>query len=329
MTGSSDDVHLLCCANTAYAAPLAVMLKSVELSLSPRRQAWIYIFYRGMEEKAKRRVAQTLDPRQMKIRWFPVEEQILHRFEGNGHAGKETYLRLWAPDFLPTNLHRVIYLDVDLVVLRDIGELWDSSTDAIALHAVREVGNPFVSSQRGVFNYRDLGLPSDAPYFNAGVLVMNLALWRSQNIKESVVSYLLQHGPRVHSWDQGALNACLCGQWRALDFRWNQTASVSDPDAWRKLGYSQKEYRAIRDNPFIVHFTGEAKPWHDNYRENRKYVYGEFLKKTAFGNRLPALPFGKENSGAISTHGAGRPDSFEPPRSWRFFPGFYRNFSSP
>ena len=41
------------------------------------------------------------------------------------HLTKDTYLRFLAPEILPDGVSRVIYLDSDLVVLDDIGGLWD------------------------------------------------------------------------------------------------------------------------------------------------------------------------------------------------------------
>ena len=92
-----------------------------------------------------------------------------------------------------------------------------------------------------VFNYRELGIPAEARYFNSGVLVLNMKVWREQNLGGQVIEYLQHFQPNVVFHDQGGLNAVLHDSWFALDLRWNQMASVLYPNIaeWR-VGDPQK-----------------------------------------------------------------------------------------
>jgi lipopolysaccharide biosynthesis glycosyltransferase len=49
-----------------------------------------------------------------------------------------------------------------------------------------------------------LGMPANAPYFNSGVMLINLPAWRRENVSERALVFLqqypdkLKHGTRMH-----------------------------------------------------------------------------------------------------------------------------------
>jgi lipopolysaccharide biosynthesis glycosyltransferase len=95
------------------------------------------------------------------------EFQGLHVSEESSPAN---YYRLAAPRILPLDVHKVFYLDSDIVVRRPIKALWDIDINNSALAAVADsVWSPDRNYAR---------LPPGARHFNSGVTLTNLDYWR-------------------------------------------------------------------------------------------------------------------------------------------------------
>lgn len=177
-----------------------------------------------------------------------------------------TFARLLIGRFLPPDIDRVLYFDSDLIVRGDLKELWDHDLAGKTIGAIRDVV-PYP-------NNSVLGLPPGAPYFNAGVMLIDLLRWRELEIGQRALDFACQHPDRILHWDQCALNLILCGDWVMLDPKWNfQTKEVGG----RRNGYMHfKKMRShVRDAVRIVHFTGLSKPWH---YENYHPIKEEYLK---------------------------------------------------
>jgi lipopolysaccharide biosynthesis glycosyltransferase len=88
-------------------------------------------------------------------------------------------------------------------------------------------------------------LEISGPYFNSGVMVLDLKAIRTERIFAEALRWGLDNPDRCQMVDQDALNAVLDGRWQTLDWRWNATNYLSG---------------AMPKEPFIRHFAGN-KPW--------------------------------------------------------------------
>ena len=104
-------------------------------------------------------------------------------------------------------------------------------------------------------------------YFNCGVLIFDLDVWRRDDIAGRAVKYLVEH-PKLYYMDQDALNWIMGGHYVRLDARWNSFANCSFPAYVNVLvratraGRRWEALRTIwRTDPWIVHYAGANKPW--------------------------------------------------------------------
>jgi hypothetical protein len=160
---------------------------------------------------------------------------------------------------LPAELGRVLYLDVDLLVMSSLEQLLTTPLgDDQILAAVPDAYIDSFWAPQGP----PLDLAPDdtsAPYFNAGVMLIDLPRWREEHVSERSLRLLEERELRFI--DQCALNIVTAGRWAQLPPRWNLQAryfapggaKVGDQEALNQLA------QAVSD-PAIVHFTG-AKPW--------------------------------------------------------------------
>lgn len=243
----SDTIHVVCAADADYVQPMAAMLHSVVANLDPSRTLHVWVLDAGIAEADKQLIAGLCGG---SVSWIIVRDS-LPGVPLWGRMAVSTYYKLLLPDRLPSSLARVIWLDCDLLVTGDIARLWDLDLGGQHALAVRDAVVPHVSSRAGVSGWRELNLRPEAPYFNAGVMVIDLALWRRDRVGERALEYVRQHREGVYFWDQEGLNAVLAGHWGELDERWNRNVSIP---VRRRDGSHANE-------PWIIHFAGNVKPW--------------------------------------------------------------------
>ncbi len=122
---------------------------------------------------------------------------------------------------------------------------------------------------------------------------MNLTRWREENVTPCVLEYIRASADRLYYYDQGGLNAVLFDRWQRLDQRWNVITDVLYPERWREPAYSRQDYLLVRNDPFIVHFSGSCKPWAPGRKEPRTSFFERYLKRTLFKDEMKV--YGMEN----------------------------------
>jgi lipopolysaccharide biosynthesis glycosyltransferase len=135
-----------------------------------------------------------------------------------------------------------------------------------------------------------LGLAGEAPYFNGGVLLADLAAWRRDRLAERMLACLREHHQHVRWWDQYALNVVLAGQWREIDPRWNQGAHVYAFPGWQESPFNRATFESLLHDPWIVHFTSHQKPWHYYNTHPFRAEFLATLERTAWRGWRPAPP---------------------------------------
>lgn len=173
------------------------------------------------------------------------------------------YARLFISRDLPTDLHRVLYLDCDILMNQSISELWN-----LELHG-KTIGALMDAFSR---NYRsNINLHPDDIMFNSGVMLIDLGKWKEQGIEEKLMKFILQKQGRIQQGDQGALNAVLSHDTYCFEPRFNSVTifydfSYDEMLVYRKPPkfYSREQVKKAIDNPTIIHFTTSflsRRPW--------------------------------------------------------------------
>jgi len=262
-------------ADDRFALPLGVMVHSLLANARPEAEMILYVLSDGISPRHRQRiesvVARTKKDRIVDFRWMDVQPD---RPPSNRDAppplrttdfiSDAAYLRLLIPNLLPETQDRAIYLDADLLVERDLTPLWKAPFDEAHVLAVRDYKIQTVSHQKGLAHYHDFGLSPDTPYFNSGVLVINLNAWRTEHVRADAMRYVARYRQVMNACDQEALNAVLAGRWKELDPRWNRQSAISDLDRWPESSFKrdiESQRDALLHAPYIDHFTGNDKPW--------------------------------------------------------------------
>lgn len=189
---------------------------------------------------------------------------------------------MWYRILLPrllSDLDRVLYLDIDTIALDDLTSLWEA-----------DLGDAYLGAVSNVFqqNHRHrpaaLGLPATQGYFNSGVLLMNLAQMRADDVTARMKECARKRADEIEWPDQDVLNLVLGHRRVPLHPRWNCMNSILRFRSSRKV-FGRKALREARRRPAIRHFEGpgENKPWHPECPSGDRDLYLRHLAATPWG----------------------------------------------
>lgn len=277
---------VVCAADDGYALPLAVMLRSLADNARSVEQVVVYVLDGGIRPENRKRVEQSLAGSKLCLNWICPEASALNGLPVFDYISICAYYRFLVPDILPRSIDCVIYLDIDLLVLGDIGELWRQKPGEYAVRAVPDASGPMIRLKNLKTFFRDVPEPETKGYFNSGVLVMNLDKWRENKLANRILEFIAKHKDSVLYWDQDGLNAVLYDDWAELPACWN----IQSPCVYR--GMRAKEFVAqaeqVSVDSGIYHFFCRIKPWQFGAFEQRLMTqYYHYIDQTAWAGWRP------------------------------------------
>ena len=268
-------LDVACAAEGAeYVAHSATMLRSL-LAAHPGERIRIHYMHTDIGWRDRRKLARMVRGDGGEITFRSVPDRRLRGVPTKGFTGKATWYRIFLPELHP-DLDRILYLDSDLLVMESLVPLWEQDLTG---NWVAAVTNVFQDDH--LDRPAELGLAGPGAYFNAGVLLFNLAEMRADRRSEALLEFAVENGERLAWRDQDALNVVLGSRRLELHPRWNCMNSVLlFPRAADVFGAAA--VAEARLHPAIRHFEGpgDNKPWHPDCERDRRELYFEHRRHT-------------------------------------------------
>lgn len=247
-----------------YAVPMCVTLVSILENAKKKTFYDFYILKSGDFEKEKEdfilKVIKKYE--RCNIYFIDMENQYRDIDMQINHITAATFYRLQLPTILK-NVNKCIYLDVDLVVMDDLSELYRTSVDDRYVAGVRAPGYYYPEENRRRHE-EEKGIVMDG-YVNAGVLLINLEKMRRDNLEEKF-SGLLERN--FSSQDQDIINVACFGKIRHLQFKYNIMTKYNllhdgeyDMNPGIQECFSREEWDYGIRHPVIIHYADRIKPW--------------------------------------------------------------------
>ncbi len=211
-----------------------------------------------------------------------VPEGLFEGFPETARYPLQIYYRLAAPLVLPASLDRILYLDVDTVILNSLLPVYQTGFEGAAFMACSHT-----TKLLDEVNRVRLGMEERVPYLNSGVLMLNLKLLRCTLRMEDIRAYAEKYKKRLILPDQDILTALFGDNVRILDSRiYNMTDRLfircsAVPSERLSLEW-------VRQNTVVVHYLGKTKPWQKNYIGPLGVFYREELALTEAGANADA-----------------------------------------
>src|SRR4051812_31654757 len=202
---------VVCATNDAFAHSAAAMLHSVAAHLPGGSRLRVFVLDDGIGGESRSRLervaARFAIPTELV--WVEPDVASVAGFRVLPGLPYVAYLRLQVGRLLPASLERVLYLDTDMIVRADLSELWETPLQGHAIGAVQNHVPSTVEEPEGINAYWELGIDPSAPYFNSGLMLIDLARWREEEIEERTLDHIRTRPDDLYFLDQGALNAAL------------------------------------------------------------------------------------------------------------------------
>lgn len=297
LAGLAGTVHVACCFDQQMELPFLVLASSLKRHLKGDRKVVLHAFH---SDPVAHDLAYFVG---FNSATFEIRlRQIENRFHGVASSPSRvtaaTLLRFLLPSVLK-DIDRVVYLDCDLVVLKDITTLYDTDLLDFPLAACLDFwltgGPPFAPPIVGwgveewhKFLREVVGLADWKAYFNAGVLVIDLKRFRNTGLIQAAEEFLEQTNYKTVFVDQDALNHVINGAFVRLDSRWNVFGNRSETDLNTADGEIAASAALSRSDPWIIHYAGQYKPWSC---EGRRTIFWHrrFWQEAAESAVLPLL----------------------------------------
>lgn len=191
------------------------------------------------------------------------------------------YVRLFVGEMIPQTVDRLLYVDCDTLFVDSVWSLWRM---------------PLEQSVAGVFDTvpagtkAAVGLAASDRYINSGVLLINLAKWRSNALQDAFLSFMEERGGCVIHHDQGVVNGVLHADCLHLPLRFNLMTHYLTMSRDQILDFYQPEDGVFSGeeiaeafaSPCILHFTPglAGRPWCKGCSHPLRHLYLDCLARS-------------------------------------------------
>lgn len=147
------------------------------------------------------------------------------------------------------NIDKILYLDSDILVLKDLSDLYQKDVGDYYAAVVPEL-------DIGEFDYMErLGI-RNRHYFNSGVMLLNLKKMRQESISAKLMNYRV-NGLNYYM-DQDTFNVIFGDQVLYLGYEYNCLNKHYEQLLFERENYLKRErYSEVN----ILHFASKYKPW--------------------------------------------------------------------
>jgi lipopolysaccharide biosynthesis glycosyltransferase len=242
-----ESVVVVQASNERYFPGLYCAVASALCRLDPARKADVRVLDGGLSERSRATLSRLVGRfgTRVRLEFVPIDELIFRGATVGPARSHMAYCRILLPRLL--EVQRVIYLDADTLVFRDVSELFDLRLPAgKPLAAVRDA-ETLVLSEDSETLATAMKLPLDGAYFNSGVILLDLSQLRKENFTERSIEFLKISSGLYRFHDQSAINFLLYDRIAELPEHWNRPS-------WR---FDEQDNNNL---DCLLHYTGLA-PW--------------------------------------------------------------------
>lgn len=253
-----------------YAPHAAGVIASV-VALAPDARFRFIILHDAIGEDLQRQIEKSAP--KASWAWVEVKESDLPPFADRQYFNRTTLFRLGLEKLAPVDCHRVVYLDSDIALLRDVRDLYNTDLKGEPVGAVLDAYlDPAEFAARW-------NLEPGGNYMNAGVLLVDLDAVRREQLFSRAADFIALHDKDLPYNDQDALSWALWKKWLPLEPVWNVQRHMAMPEIVHEIPESR---RLNGRRPALIHFLGAEKPWHAKAWHPWAWAYWRSLGRTTF-----------------------------------------------
>lgn len=283
-----DNIHIFFAANNTYIKPLIVAINS--LFRHARKQDSINVYIITDDIKPRNRFFLSLLRKNVRqsIEFLYIDKKRFSQMPLMEHFKQQNYYRYLIPELKP-NLHKAIYLDADIVVKHSLNNLWNQNINDYYVAAVSDYG-VLLDVSKNIISKKQNIIAFDGSYFNSGVMLINLDLWKTDNITKKLIENTSLIRDKILYADQCVLNYTFKEKIKYLGFEYN----IQTHGNLISNEFMRQQYYIVKHIPIVIHYTCASKPF-SNIASCQHELWEQWLieaQKTIF--TAHKFPFYKE-----------------------------------
>jgi len=263
----SEKKAIVLAANYAYVDQVLTTIKSI---CYHNRSIRFYLINSDFPNEWIKQLNKRLEKFDSEIINCRVTSEQISRYKTD--ISYTVFLRYFISDFVKED--KALYLDCDLLVTKNLDDLFATDLQDYPLAAVRDFGG------RAYFGKE---------IFNAGVLLVNNAFWKKENMTQKLIDLTNEWHDKVDQADQSILNMLFEHKWLELNFDYNHIVIHKQ--------FTDYQLPEGQDYPAIIHYLSHRKPWKDLAAQTYRDVwwYYHSLEWTELGQNHHLHPLQKSH----------------------------------
>ncbi len=274
--GIPSDIDIFFASDDNYAQHMCVAMTSILINSLPVETFNFHILDGGISDKNKKQIEKIKKIKNSTIEYIKIDNSFFANCPINPelhNITKHSYYRYLISKLKP-DLDKCFYFDSDLLVMDSLNEFWNTDLEDNFVAAAEDL---WMEVHRYYKNVYDLNCS-----FNAGVLLINNNLWKTNNISNKLfetTSYFANKN-LIRFVDQDILNVVCYNKVKYVSPIYNlqQTAYFATQHSL----YTEAEMETAKAHTVIIHYSGNIKPWHKGCLHPLWKKYYEYLKLSPY-----------------------------------------------
>jgi len=184
------------------------------------------------------------------------------------------YLNFDLPNLI-SHQDKVLHLDGDVIIQRDLSDLFEMNIDDYYAGVVKDIG--LIDNDLNIKNY-----------FNNGVMLLNLKLMRENDVSTALLN-IAKSGVKLKYMDQDCFNILFEEKVKLLPIKYNcfneYSQRIKDKCTHDYInecfGTNYSSMDNITQDSYIIHFVGSDKPW-IYFGSVPVHIWDEYFEKSSF-----------------------------------------------
>jgi len=273
---NDHDKCIFLCTDNGFAPVSAVAIQSIIETSNENEKYDILLFHSGIMPFHKTAIESLANGHEnISIRVVDISDLTKgdgFYVENRKTITQEAYYRLFVPFILEHSYKYAAYIDCDMVVLKDINEIFNYDINPYLIGAVRDywgICGCYMPNST-MKEYREsIGLENIDDYVISATLLFNIEKYRQTFSYEQVLE--LVHSNKWQQHDQDVINVMCKGSILYLSAKWGMMTEWGNNNSYLPKMLSE-EFSKVLDYS-IYHYGGGRKPWKKYYEKENAYFW--------------------------------------------------------
>lgn len=270
----SNRLNICLSSDNNYVQHMAVTILSL-MNNHIDNELYIYVLDTDISEENKTKILSLVN-NNTHIIFKKINEDLFkkYNFSEKSHFTSAIFNRFKIPEFF-SDLDRVLYMDVDIVVMQNLSAFYNMNMDGKALAMIADWNENICKKNVNV-----------EKYYNSGVMLFDIKKCLELDVYSLLMNGLKNNKLNLKMPDQDIINLTCQNIIKPVDFIYNTQIhpNLSDNIKWITENINKVK---------ILHYTSQQKPWKPKFVPFEEY-YFRYLLLTPWKENINALIFRKK-----------------------------------